>query len=701
MGGVSRRRKSPFLTFGVGDASHKNIQLGKVEDPAGFRPRLVFSIPGIRKAVSKDVSKVSTGIGRNVRATLGNPLARCAGYLPQIIALEPGLEKLSDYDLRKTSLGLRYRARSGETLDKLLVEAFALVREAGRRKLRMRHFEVQLLGGGAMHHRSIVEMQTGEGKTLTATLPLYLASLEGKGAHLATVNDYLAQRDAEWMKPLYSALGMSVGVIQGQQPQPQRRKAYKCDITYGTANEMGFDFLRDRLLNRTLGEGNQDLFGQMLGTTGNGSHDKPVQRGLHFMLVDEADSILIDEARTPLIISAIPGEDEQIAAEAYRWATEVKSQFTEDEHYDYDHDDRTVELSLAGRQLVRSLSKPSAMDRLPLSTIYEYVQRAIKVAREMFLDRQYVVRDGEIVIVDEFTGRLSEGRKWRAGIHQAVEAQEGVEITFATNQAARITVQDLFLRYERLAGMTGTASSSRGELRKIYQVHVESIPTNKPPIRQQLPTRVFGTVDQKWAAVAEDAVEQHELGRPVLIGTRSIDKSEHLAKLLAARGIQPVILNARHVAQEAEIVSQAGQQGKVTVATNMAGRGTDIKLGEEVQELGGLHVICTELHEAQRIDRQLIGRCGRQGDPGTYRQFLALDDEILLLGLGPKKSEKLKSQGLRSPGPLRGLETLFQKAQRRVERRHFRDRKILLYHEKERQKVQRQMGQDPYLDTPG
>jgi preprotein translocase subunit SecA len=637
---------------------------------------------------------------RTIRAASGDRLARWAACLPQITALEPELQKLADHQLRKESLGLRYRARSGETLDRLLVEAFALVREAGRRKLGMRHFDVQILGGAAVHHRSIVEMQTGEGKTLTATLPMYLAAIEGKGAHLATVNDYLARRDAEWMTPLYQALGMTVGIIQGQQPQEARRKAYACDVTYGTANEMGFDFLRDRLLKRSLSGGQQDLFGQMLGGAA-GANDEPVQRDLHFMLVDEADSILIDEARTPLIISALPGEDEEIAAEAYRWAAEVKTQFIENEHYEYDHDDRTVELSLAGRQLVRGLQKPSAMDRLPLSVIYEYVQRSIKVAREMFLNRHYVVRDGEIVIVDEFTGRLAEGRKWRAGIHQAVEAQEAVEITFATNQAARITVQDLFLRYERLGGMTGTASSSSRELRKIYTVHVEPVPTNRPPIRKQLPTLIFGDAEQKWAAVADEALEKFAQRRPVLIGTRSIDKSEHLADLLVARGAVPTILNARHVEREAEIVAAAGEPGKITVATNMAGRGTDIRLGQGVQELGGLHVICTELHEAQRIDRQLIGRCGRQGDPGTYRQFLALDDEILLAGLGPRKAERLKKLGAKSTGPISGLESLFRKAQRRVERRHFRDRKVMLYHEKERQKVQRQMGQDPYLDTPG
>ncbi len=647
------------------------------------------------------MTRIPTGLGRNVRAVSGDRVARCAGYVSAVNALESQYKELSEHDLRKTSLGLRYRARSGETLDKLLVEAFALVREAGRRTLNMRHFDVQILGGAVMHHRSIIEMQTGEGKTLTATLPMYLAALDGKGAHLATVNDYLAARDAELMGPLYSALGMSVGVIQSQQPQPQRRKAYQCDVSYGTANEMGFDFLRDRLLLRSQNEGNKDLFGQMMGAGANGTSDEPVQRELHFMLVDEADSILIDEARTPLIISALPGEDEKIAAEAYRWAAVAKEQFVEDEHYEYDHDDRMVELSLAGRQLVRGLEKPSAMDRLPLSTIYEYIQRSIKVAREMILDRHYVVRDGEIVIVDEFTGRLAEGRKWRAGIHQAVEAQEDVEITFATNQAARITIQDMFLRYQRLAGMTGTASTSRKELSKIYEVNVSEIPTNRPPIRKKLPSVVLGTADKKWDAIVEDAYEQHQLNRPVLIGTRSIDKSEHLAGLLAERGLQPVVLNARHVEQEAQIVAQAGELGKVTVATNMAGRGTDIKLGEGVKEIGGLHVICSELHEAKRVDRQLIGRCGRQGDPGTYRQFFALDDEILLYGLGPKKAARLKSQGERATGPLNRLEYLFHKAQRRVERRHFRDRKIMLYHEKERQKVQRQMGQDPYLDTPG
>ncbi len=649
---------------------------------------------------------IRNGFSHRVTSLLGGltgtRMSQWTRYIPQIAALEEPLKGQPDFDLKKTSLSLRYRARSGEPLDRLLVEAFALVREAGRRKLNMRHFDVQLLGGAAVHHNSIVEMQTGEGKTLTATLALYLAALEGKGAHLATVNDYLAQRDADWMRPLYETLGMKVGCIQSQMQQADRAKQYACDITYGTANEMGFDFLRDRLLKRRISEGQRDLFGAMLGRAGS-SHEMPVQGELHFMLVDEADSILIDEARTPLIISALPSEDEKLEAEAYRWAAQVAGEFEEDEHYEYDHKEKTVELNLPGRRKVRELRKPDEMDRMPLSTIYEHVERAIKVGREMFLDRQYVVRDGEIVIVDEFTGRLGEGRKWRAGIHQAVEAKEGVEITFATNQAARITVQDFFLRYNRLAGMTGTASSSARELHKIYHCHVVSVPTNRPPIRQKLPTLVFGTADDKWRAIIADIVEQHQLGRPVLVGTRSIDKSEILSRLLVEHGIEHSVLNARHIAEEAEIVAQAGEQGKVTVATNMAGRGTDIRLGDGVKELGGLHVICTELHEAQRIDRQLIGRCGRQGDPGTYRQFLALDDEILETAYGPKKGEKFKQRGLQlaGAGPIGGYESLLYKAQRKVERRHFRDRKVLLYHEKERQKMQRQMSQDPYLDTAG
>lgn len=627
-------------------------------------------------------------------------LARWSGLLPKINDLEAGLRELSDYDLRKRSLSLRYRARSGESLVRLLPEAYALVREAGRRTIAMRHFDVQVLGGIAMFHRSIVEMQTGEGKTLSATLPMYLHALTGRGCHLATVNDYLARRDAEWMGPIYSALGLSVGVVQTDMSQPARRKAYGSDLTYGTAKEFGFDFLRDCLLLRRIREGQTDLLGGMLGQNVS-ADEKPVHRAPYFALVDEADSILIDEARTPLIISAVPTEEELLAVECYKWSATVADEFVEDEDYEYDHEKRSVELTREGRRKVRELEKPEAMATVSMFHIYQYVERAIKVAKEFFYDRQYVVCDGEVVIVDEFTGRLSEGRKWRDGIHQAVEAKQGVKVTVATGQAARVTVQDFFLRYEQLAGMTGTAAAGARELRKIYRCHVVRVPTNRRLIRVPLPTLVFGTADAKWEAVVEEICRMHALGRPVLIGTRSIDKSEHLSGLLARHGIEHQVLNANHVEEEADIVARAGLPGKVTVSTNMAGRGTDIRLGENVAQIGGLHVVCTEMHDAARIDRQLMGRCGRQGDPGTHRQYLALDDELLSSGLGPKKSKKYEERGEQAgSGALEGYARLFRRAQRKVEKQHFRQRRALMYFEKERRKMQRQMGQDPYLDTP-
>jgi preprotein translocase subunit SecA len=627
-------------------------------------------------------------------------MANWAKLVPRIGALEPELLKLNDQQLRKRSLSLRYRAKSGEPLSKLLVEGYALVREAGRRTLNMRHFDVQLLGGIAMFHHSIAEMQTGEGKTLAATLPMYLHALTGKGCHLATVNDYLARRDAEWMGPIYRALGMTVGVVETQMSQDDRRKAYQCDVTYGTAKEFGFDFLRDRLLLRRISEGQGDLLGGMLGHRKESS-EKPVQGSAYFALVDEADSILIDEARTPLIISALPTEEQKLELECYRWAAANAGEFVDEEDYDFDHEKKTVELTREGRQKARTLDKPSELDTIGMVNIYRFIERAVLVEREYKLDRQYVVRDGEIVIVDEFTGRLAEGRKWREGLHQAVEARQGVEVTVETGQAARVTIQDFFLRYEKLAGMTGTAIDSAAELRRIYRCHVVRIPTNRPAIRQRLRTQVFGTEEAKWRAVVEEICQLHEIGRPVLIGTRSIDKSEVLSRMLTERGIVHEVLNANHIAAEAEIVKQAGVQGRVTVSTNMAGRGTDIKLGPGVLELGGLQVILTEMHDAARIDRQLSGRCGRQGDPGTYRQYLALDDELLLAGLGPKKSDRLKAYGEKATGPLDRLSYLFRRAQGRMERRHFRQRRALMYFEKERKKMQQQMGQDPYLDTPG
>ncbi len=413
-----------------------------------------------------------------------NPLriSRWQQLVPRIGALEPELIELSDDKLRKRSLSLRYRAKSGEPLSRLLVEAYALVREAGRRTLNMRHFDVQLLGGIAMFHHSIAEMQTGEGKTLTATLPMYLYALLGKGCQLATVNDYLARRDAEWMEPIYRALGMTVGVVETQMSRDDRRHGYQCDVTYGTAKEFGFDFLRDRLLLRRISEGQGDLLGGMLGHSRDAS-EKPVQGPPFFALVDEADSILIDEARTPLIISALPTEDQKREVVAYRWAAKVAPDFVDEDDYDFDYEKKAVDLTREGRQKVRDLKKPDELDSVGMVNLYHFVERAVLVHREYKLDRQYVVRDGEIVIVDEFTGRLAEGRKWRDGTHQAVEAKQGVEVTVETGQAARITIQDFFLRYEKLAGMTGTAIDSAAELQRIYRCHVVQIPTNKPAIR--------------------------------------------------------------------------------------------------------------------------------------------------------------------------------------------------------------------------
>ena len=619
----------------------------------------------------------------------------------RIRSCESELAKLDEQQLRKQSLALRYRAKSGESLDRLLPDAFALIVEAASRTLGMRHYDVQLLGGIAMHYQSIAEMQTGEGKTLTATLPMYLAALSGKSVHLATANDYLARRDAEWMTPIYQMLGITVGVIEAQMSQPQRRKSYQCDVTYGTAKEFGFDFLRDRLLIRSTDEGDQDLLATMLGQIRQETGDTPIQRDPYFAMVDEADNILIDEARTPLIISALPGEDHETTIQAYRWAASVADRFDEESHYEYDHKQRTVTLDAVGRRLVRDLPKPEVLAAVGLFDLYEYVERAVKVSRDFIRDRHYVLRDEEIVIVDEFTGRLADGRKWRAGIHQAVEAQEDVKVTVETNQAARITVQDYFLRYERLAGMTGTAAASAREFKKIYELRFVPIPTHRPTIRRPLSECVFGSHTEKWEAIVEEVRQLNQRGQPVLIGTRSIDKSEYLSAILEKAGIEHQVLNANNIAAEAEVIAHAGQRGKVTVATNMAGRGTDIKLGEGVAELDGLQVICTELHDSARIDRQLIGRCARQGDPGTYRQYLALDDDILLHGLGPDRAARYRRIGSQGTDSFRGLLRLFRRAQARVERQHFRQRQTLMYHEKERRKMQKQMGQDPYLDTPG
>ncbi len=611
------------------------------------------------------------------------------------------LASQSDQQLRKLSLSLKYRARSGEKLERLLTEAYALVREAGRRMLGMQHYPVQLLGGVAIHHGSVAVMQTGEGKTLTATLPMYLAALEGKGAHLATANDYLAARDAELMKPIYEALGLTVGVVQSDTPRPARQAAYHADITYSTAKEIGFDFLRDRLLQRRMDGGSACKIATLVGDEADDGSSRPVQRELNFVLVDEADSILIDEARTPLIVSSAPGEIAMAEEALYRWASEIADRFEEKQDFKIDEASQQIQLLPAGRKLARKLPKPPLLNKVPMIDIYDQVQQALFVNQNYVRDRQYVVRDGEVVIVDEFTGRLAEGRKWRSGIHQAIEAREGLMVSVDSGESARITLQDLFLRYNRLAGMTGTAANSAAELRKIYKVRVVDVPTNRPPKRERWPDLVFGTESKKWEAVADEIIRVHEKGRPVLVGTRSIDKSEILSTILESRGVQHEVLNARHLAREAQIVAEAGQPGRVTVATNMAGRGTDIKLPEESLKLGGLHVICTELHESSRIDRQLIGRCGRQGDPGTFRQFMSLEDEILETGLSHTAHQRLLKHRKMPSQAVGRHASLFRRSQAKIERDHFRSRKMLLYREQLRHELQREMGQDPYLDTAG
>jgi preprotein translocase subunit SecA len=617
----------------------------------------------------------------------------------EVEALAADMEALDDAALRRLGRSLSYRAKAGEPVDSLIVESFAATREAGRRRLGMRHYGVQLLAGAALVKGAILEMQTGEGKTLVATLPLVLYALAGKGAQLATVNDYLARRDAEWMAPIYEALGLKVGIIESQMDFDERRKAYACDVTYGTAKEFGFDFLKDRLMNRDIAEGRGDLGAVLTGATA-GAAAKLLQRSFWFALVDEADNVLIDEARTPLIIASPPGEAQAVEQALFRFAAQAAAGLEPGEDFEEDVRKHTCELLGRGRSRVRSLDRPAELDATSLLALYDAVERACK-ARQFYLrDRQYVVRDGKIVIIDEFTGRAAEGRTWRDGLHQAVEAKEELEATVPSGHAARITIQDLFARWPHLAGMTGTIATSRGEIARTYDVAVDVVPTNKPAIRKRLPPVVAADYPAKLQRIVAEIAELHALGRPVLIGTRSIDKSEDLSRLLEARGLVHTVLNARHIAQEAEIVARAGELGQITVSTNMAGRGTDIKLGPGVAELGGLHVICTELHDSARIDRQLVGRCGRQGDPGTWRQYVALDDEILIAAYGPKRAQKIAAaiRGRLGGNPERLLAT-FKRAQERVEARHRRQRRVLEYVERQRAEAHIQMSQDPYLDA--
>ncbi len=616
-------------------------------------------------------------------------------FLSRVKSLCNLYAKKTDEELRDIALDLGFESRQYDTVTRLVDRSFALVKEMSRRKLCMEHYDVQLIGGRAMCQGHVAEMRTGEGKTLTATLPMFAYSLSGRGALLATTNDYLAKRDAEQMQHVYRALGKTVGVIQSDMSREQRRASYNCDITYGTMKEFGFDFLRDHSYERQLKEqgahsGHQAAMERAELTA---VHRKP-----NFLLIDEADSILIDDARTPLIISAAEdGATVEQQKELYRWTAKAAEEFVEDEDYWYDREKRRVDLTPEGMALVRKIRKPDSLAGIGLLEMYDFMERGVQVARDFKKDRDYVIREGEIVIVDESTGRIAEGRRWSRGIHQAIEARESVELTMDTETQAKITVQSLVSRFPHVSGMTGTAWSSRKEFKKIYQMPVSVIPTNRPPKRRELPIKYLPTEAEKWQQIVQDVIELHSQGRPILVGTRSIAKSEILARHLVEAEVPHEVLNARQIEREAEIVEAAGVKGRVTVATNMAGRGTDIKITDEVKELGGLHVIGTELHESSRIDQQLFGRCGRQGDPGTVQQYLSAEDQLLEAAFGLPTATKYRKQA-KSRSRSYWI-SLFKKAQQKVESQHYRARKILMFSEKQLAKSQREMGLDPILDN--
>ncbi|MDH5790525.1 MAG: preprotein translocase subunit SecA, partial [Nitrospinota bacterium] len=529
-------------------------------------------------------------------------LKRIQVYVDQINALEEDIQKLSDEQLKAKTPEFKERLEKGATLEELLPEAFAVCREASCRVLEMRHFDVQLIGGVTLHEGKIAEMKTGEGKTLMSTLPVYLNALTGKGVHVVTVNEYLAQRDSEWMGQIYKFLGLTVGTIYHDMPEEERQDAYNSDVTYGTNNEFGFDHLRDNM------KFNAEDF---------------VQRELNFGIVDEVDSILIDEARTPLIISG-PAEE---STDKYYNINKVIPKLKKEEHYTVDEKAKSSALTEQGIIEVEKLLNVSNLyDPRHIETLH-HVNQALKAHVVFKNEVDYVVQDGKVVIIDEFTGRMMSGRRYSDGLHQALEAKEGVNVENENQTLASITFQNYFRIYKKLAGMTGTADTEAEEFQSIYKLEVLVIPTNKPMIREDYPDLIFRTEQEKFDATIEEIRELNETGRPVLVGTISIEKSELLSKHLKKFGIKHNVLNAKHHAQEAEIIAQAGQRGAVTIATNMAGRGTDIVLGEGVPELGGLHILGTERHESRRIDNQLRGRSGRQGDKGSSRFSLSLEDD--------------------------------------------------------------------------
>ncbi|VTS06761.1 preprotein translocase subunit SecA [Tuwongella immobilis] len=625
-------------------------------------------------------------------------LAKAAVLIPQIRYWEQQYGKISDAEIRRTANALRGRARGGEKLTKLVPEAFGLGCVAVWRTMGYQPFDVQLAAGIIMHEGGLVELATGEGKTLTATMPTFLNALVGKGVHVATVNDYLAKRDSDIMTPLFERLGLSVGVLQQKMDDESRRVQYRRDITYGTASEFGFDFLRDRLKLRG-GQMNQTPFwNAWLGHGAPAAADPRVQRELHYAIVDEADSIFIDEARTPLIISnpTRPATPEESVV--YVWADKVAKQMQPDVHFTLNLKKDKIELTEAGKQLIRYSNAPAGEHSHAMDKLHEQIEKSLHAHFRFTLDHHYMIIEKKVVIVDESTGRPMPDRQWRDGLHQAVEAKEGVPITMAASHAAQITYQNFFKLYAKLAGMSGTLMPNFKEMRRVYKRWVTKVPTNKPVIRTQELDAVFPTEDAKFDAIVQAVSDICKTGRPILIGTRSVEKSERLSAKLTAAGIEHLVLNARQNEQEAQIISRAGQMNAVTVATNMAGRGTDIKLGAGVAELGGLHVIGTERHEAMRVDRQLLGRAGRQGDPGSGQFFLSLEDQ-LLESLGLNRQAALVELGRRGGNrDWNAFRKLFHLAQRKLERKHYRQRLDLMFHDRFRQEMLADLGADPFVD---
>jgi len=584
-------------------------------------------------------------------------LERIQPIVDQINSLEPEMQQLSDADLKAKTGQFRERLDNGETLDDLLPEAFAVVREASQRATEegFRHYDVQLIGGIVLHEGNIAEMKTGEGKTLAATLPAYLNALTGQGVHIITVNDYLAERDSEWMGQIYEFLGLEVGVILSGMDTEARKEAYQADITYGTNNEFGFDYLRDN-----MAISKEDL----------------VQGELNFAILDEVDSILIDEARTPLIIS---GPTEHSPALYYKFA-KVAPRLEEGRDYEVDEKANNVIVTEEGIERVEDMLNIDNLYQDENLELSHHLNQALHAQALMKRDEDYIVKDGEVYIVDEFTGRLMPGRRYGEGLHQAIEAKEGVKIQKETQTLASITFQNFFRMYNKLSGMTGTAATEAEEFEEIYDLGVVVIPTNEPMIRDDRDDLIYKTEEIKFRAVVRDIVDSHKQGQPVLVGTRSIEKSEELSRKLKRENIPHKVLNAKHHEQEAEIVKDAGQPGAVTIATNMAGRGTDIVLGDGVKEKGGLYVLGTERHESRRIDNQLRGRSGRQGDPGVSQFYVSLEDDLMRLFGSDKISGIMDTLGYDEDQPIEHplISRSLENAQKKVEARNFEIRKQVL-----------------------